>query len=155
MTAPYSPPAKPTALTRPSRSTVRCGSISIARSPTVTEPSGAIATTLGSNALPFSPTGITRGSPPSIAAIKLLVVPRSMPKIRAILSFFSIKSVSGGLCVLEGAIDVANQGAQIGNIRKSGLQFQCKHFLIGGLIPFREISIELGQRFIHFELKLD
>src|SRR5271168_2585732 len=149
MTAPYSPPAKPTALTRPSRSTVRCGSISIARSPTVTEPSGAIATTLGTSALPVSPSAITRGSPASMAAMRLLVVPRSMPKIRGILACHA------AFGILERSIDVANQSAQVRDVGKDRFQFQRKHSFVGRIVPLREQDFELGEPFVHRELKLN
>src|SRR5437868_13325528 len=133
ITAPASPFSKPTALMRPPASPLRCGSNSTARSPTTTSPFGVNATTEGSSALPLSGSGITCGRSPSMTAIRLLVVPRSMPKIRLI---------SRSHRWFQYAIDVTYQRFQIGDVRQH--RFQLSH-QTGAvfLSPFRKVCVEL------------
>src|SRR6185295_13844151 len=88
----------------------RSAAIARAASPTTMLPSGRYATADGSSRAPVTGSASTRGPSASSRATRLYVVPRSMPMMRAT------------SLLQDGVFDVAEQGAQVGDLREPARQ---------------------------------
>src|SRR5262245_8907428 len=109
-------------------STGRSAASSRARRPTTTSPSGRKVTAEGSSRSPVAGSASTFGPSSSRTATRLLVVPRSMPTIRATV-----------LLSPERDLEVAQQGGQVCDLRQPALQLG----QVGVAVPGRVARIEL------------